>query len=209
MKDLVAFVRDHTALARPSLVPEFELHLATEVTPLWHATQAWLDGEKVEPPFWAFAWAGGQALARFVLYRPEAERGKRVLDFACGGGIVALAAARAGALSVLAADVDALAITAAQLNAAHNACTVKTDSSDWIGRDLSGFDIVLAGDIFYDRQMAERCLAWLSESPGLVLVGDPKRTYAPARAERLASYDVPTSIDLEGVSERQTEILRL
>ena len=119
------------------------------------ATQEWLDAHNLEPPFWAFAWAGGQGLARYVLDHPECVRGKRVLDFACGGGIVGIAAMKAGAAHVLAVDIDALAICAAQLNAAHNGVSIDTDGEDWIGRSLADFDIVLAGDIFYDRGMVE------------------------------------------------------
>lgn len=208
MNGKVGFIRAHAALAHPPLVPEFELYLATEVTALWHATQAWLDREQVEPPFWAFAWAGGQGLARYVLDHPECVRGLRVLDFACGGGIVALAAARAGAAHVFAVDIDPLAVCAAQLNATHNGLSIETDASEWIGRELSRFDVVLAGDIFYDRAMVARCEPWLRASGCTVLVGDPGRIYAPAAAVALATYAVPTAIDLEGVAQRETSVMR-
>jgi predicted nicotinamide N-methyase len=201
------FIRAHTALARPPLVPELELHLATEVTSLWYATQAWLDREQVEPPFWAFAWAGGQGLARYVLDHPEVVRGRRVLDFACGGGIVALAAAQAGAARVVAADIDPLAIIATQLNATHHRLVIETDTSDWVGRDLPDFDVILAGDVFYDRAMVARVEPWLRASGREVLVGDPGRIYAPKDAVRLAQYAVPTSLELEGVAHRETSIL--
>lgn len=204
-----AFIRAHTALARPPLVPELELHLATQVTPLWHATQAWLDREQVEPPFWAFAWAGGQALARYVLDNPESVRGKRVLDFACGGGVVGIAALQAGARSVLSVDIDRLALAAAELNAAHNGVKCATNGDDWVGRSLSDFDLVLAGDIFYDRGMVERCEPWLRASRCTVIAGDPGRIYVPTDVCELATYEVPTELELEGVSSRRTAVLSL
>ena len=152
--DRAAFIRANTRVLPVPHAPEIRLHLADEATELWHKTEEELGRLGLPPPFWAFAWAGGQALARYLLDRPEVVHGRRVLDFASGSGLVAIAAARAGAASVEASDIDAFAIAAIGLNAALNGVRVEARAADLIGHD-EGFDAVLAGDIFYDRDIAE------------------------------------------------------
>ena len=146
MSDPAAFIRAQTALGAPSIVPEIRLHLANEVTPLWRATEATLSERNVPPPYWAFAWPGGQALARHVIDHPAIVRGRRVLDFAAGSGVVAIAAARAGAAGVTAADTDPFAATAIALNAAANGVAIAVETGDLIDRP-SAWDVVLAGDV--------------------------------------------------------------
>ena len=198
--DRAAFIRANTRLLPVPHAPEIRLHLADEATELWHKTEEELGRIGLPPPFWAFAWAGGQALARYLLDRPEVVRGKRVLDFASGSGLVAIAAARAGAARVEASDIDAFAIAAIGLNAALNGVPVEARAADLIGRD-EGFDAVLAGDIFYDRDIAEPVTDWLSglaRRGATVLIGDPGRSYlAKDRLERLATYEVPVTRALE------------
>lgn len=211
--DRPAFIRAHTAIASPPLLPELRLHLATEITPLWLATEAWLERTGLPPPFWAFAWAGGQALARHVLDRPETVRGRRVLDFATGSGLVALAAAKAGAASVTAAEIDPFALEALALNAALNGLAVEGTCADLIGRPLPGVDVLLAGDICYERPFAERAMAWfrsLSAAGTTVLLGDPGRSYLPGEGlEAVATYAVPTTRELEDREVRETTVWRV
>ncbi|MFO1059002.1 MAG: 50S ribosomal protein L11 methyltransferase [Dongiaceae bacterium] len=207
-----AFVRAQTALDAPPLVPEIRLHLATEVTPLWQATEATLQATGLAPPYWAFAWPGGQALARHLLDRPALVAGRRVLDFAAGSGLAAIAAARAGATSAEAAEIDPLACAAIALNAAANGVAVACGAEDLVGSP-SRWDVVLAGDVCYERPMAGRVAAWLRQLAGagaLVLMGDPGRTYLPASglAEQ-ARYRVPTSRELEDRTERETVVWRV
>jgi predicted nicotinamide N-methyase len=207
-----AFVRGQTVLATAALVPEIRLHLATEVTPLWRATEAALAARDVPPPYWAFAWPGGQALARYVLDHPETARGKRVLDFAAGSGLAAIAAARARAATVTAADTDAHAAAAIVLNAAANAAPIDILTADPIGRP-SAWDVVLAGDVCYEQPMADRTLAWLrmlAAGGTDVLLGDPGRTYRPQDGlAELARYQVPTSLELETRTMCDTAVWRL
>jgi predicted nicotinamide N-methyase len=199
--DVVRFIRGNTALAAPPLLPEIRLHLATEVTPLWQATETLLARHGVPPPFWAFAWAGGQALARYLLDRPELVTGRCVLDFGSGSGLVAIAAAKAGAADVLAAEIDPFAAAAIGLNAAANGVAVTVHERDIVGVDDWPADIVAAGDICYERPMSERVVPWLRRLAGggrLVLLGDPGRTYLPKDGlVELARYAVPTSRELE------------
>lgn len=178
------FLETHTVLAPVPLVPEIAVRVASEVTPLWQATEAWLACRGIEPPFWAFPWAGGQALARYILDAPETVRGLRVLDFACGSGLVGLAAVRSGAASVASVDTDPLAAVAATMNAESASAALHVHVGDWVGRDLrgEGFDVLLAGDVFYDATAAPRFVAWfreLAKSGVRVLAGDPGRTYVP------------------------------
>jgi predicted nicotinamide N-methyase len=206
-----SFIRAQTVVASPPLVPEIALHLATEITPLWQATEARLEREGIEPPYWAFAWAGGQALARHLLDRPETVAGKRVLDFGAGSGLVALAAARAGAI-VEAAELDAMAVSAIRLNAALNGLNVSVAAGDIIGRD-DGWDVVLAGDMFYERKLAAAALPWLrslTARGALVLLGDPGRAYLPdGGLVEIARYDVPTTRELEDREMREGRIWQL
>ena len=203
------FISANAALATPPLVPEVRLYLATEVAPLWRATEEELAEFGVPPPYWAFAWAGGQALARHVLDNPHLVAGKRVLDIGAGSGLVAIAAAKAGAASVLASDIDSFSCAAVRLNAAANQCAVAVTQEDLIGTNR-GWDVILVGDLFYERPLAEGLLAWLAPLGVPALLGDPGRNYFPKeQVERLATYTVPTSRDLEDRAIRETGVYRL
>jgi predicted nicotinamide N-methyase len=208
-----AFVRANTALVSPPLLPEIKLHLATEVTPLWLATEATLEQSGLPPPYWAFAWVGGQALARHLLDNPALARGRSVLDFAAGSGVAGIAAARAGALSVAASELDGLALAALALNARANAVTLELIAEDVTGGDGRGWDLVLAGDVCYERPMAERATAWLGRlaRAGVdVLLADPGRAYLPKTGlSEIARYIVPTSRDLEDRDSREAVVYRL
>ncbi len=203
------FITANAALMPPPLVPEIQLYLATEVVPLWRATEEELEKMGVPPPYWAFAWAGGQALARYILDHPETVAGKRVLDIGSGSGVVAIAAAKAGAASVLAADIDAFSIAAIRLNAVANGATIAVTQDDLIGAE-GDWDVILVGDLFYERPLAERLLGWLKILDRPALLGDPGRSYFPKdRTERLALYNVQTSRDLEDRDIRETGVYRM
>jgi len=210
--DPAGFVRQQTELAAPPLVPEIRLYLASAVTPLWRATEATLAAREVPPPYWAFAWPGGQALARYVLDNPVIVRGRRVLDFAAGSGLVGIAAAEAGAASMTAADIDRIAVAAIALNAEANGVHLDVLHGDPIDRP-SAWDVVLAGDVCYEQPMAGRATAWLRRLAATgteVLLGDPGRSYRPADGlVELARYRVPTSLDLETRTECETVVWRL
>jgi predicted nicotinamide N-methyase len=211
VKDPAAFIRANTELLRPPLVPEVVLHLATEIVPIWRKTEEELAAEGVPPPFWAFAWAGGQALARWVLDNPETVRAKRVLDFATGSGVSAIAAMKAGAREVVANEVDAFAIAATTLNAEANGVALSCAHEDLIGRD-DGWDTVLAGDVCYEREMSAKVFDWLKALAlrgALVLVGDPGRNYLPKGMTELAVYDVKTTRELEDREIRRTKVWRV
>ncbi len=206
-----AFIAAHTAVASPPLVPEIRLHLATAITPIWQATEAWLARSGVEPPFWAFAWPGGQALARHVLDHPQAVAGRHVLDFAAGGGIAAIACARAGAASVQAAEIDPMAIEAIGLNAALNAVAVQPVAADLVGAPPR-WDLILCGDVCYEAPMTRHILPWLRRMAAAseVWIADPGRAYLPAAGLGLiGGYDVPTSLELEDRELRPTRLYRL
>ncbi|HEY3450216.1 MAG TPA: 50S ribosomal protein L11 methyltransferase [Myxococcales bacterium] len=207
-----SLVLAHTVVARPPLVPELSLRLVTEACPLWRATEADLEKLGLPEPFWAFAWPGGQALARHVIDHPELARARRVLDFGSGCAVEAIAAARAGAACVLAADIDPLACEAASLNAALNGVALETTCRDLVGLD-EGWDLVLVGDMFYEAALAERLADWLSRLAArgaTVLVGDPNRGFFDAaRAERLAEYDAPADVDVAGRYRRATAVFRI
>ena len=212
MSDPAAFVRANTRLVAPPLVPEIELHLATEVLPLWRLTEEELAQQGVPPPYWAFAWAGGQALARYLLDNPDLVRGAAVLDFGAGSGLVAIAAVLCGA-SALAADIDIFATAATALNAAANGCEgLETTNDDLIGGDI-GWDVILVGDMCYERPLAERLIAWLQRAAAAgktVLLGDPGRSYFPKSGlEKLIGYGVAVSRDLEDREIRDTGVYRL
>ncbi len=205
------FVLANTRLLAPPLVPELKLWLADEAVPIWRKTEEELGAMGLPPPFWAFAWAGGQALARYVLDHPHLVRGKRVLDFASGSGLVAIAAARAGAASVEASDVDAFAVAAIEANAAENGVAVKARLADLTGAD-EGWDVALAGDVAYEKDLAAAATDWLEGLAlrgATVLVGDPRRTYlALDRLESVAEYRVPVTRELEDSEIKRTGVYR-
>jgi predicted nicotinamide N-methyase len=206
------FITENTALIAPPLVPELRLHLAVEVMPLWRKTEEELEALGVPPPYWAFAWAGGQALARFILDHPDEVAGRSVLDFGSGSGLVAIAAAKSGARSVCAADIDQHAAAAIALNATANDAVVDLTTEDVIG-SCESWDVILCGDMCYERPLAERLLEWLHERAAAgvhVLLGDPGRSYFPkSGVEKLATYSVQTTRDLEDSEIRQTSVYRL
>ncbi|MCO5089680.1 methyltransferase [Bosea sp. (in: a-proteobacteria)] len=210
--DRGAFIRAQTRLLPVPHAPEISLHVAEEATELWQKTEEELAVIGLPPPFWAFAWAGGQALARHLIDNPGIVAGRRVLDFASGSGLVAIAAAKAGAASVEACDIDAFAVAAIGINAAANAVAVTPRSEDLIGRD-EGWDVVCAGDVCYEREMAERVVDWLSgltARGAAVLIGDPGRSYLPkARLEAIATYEVPVTRALEDAEIKRSSVWRL
>jgi predicted nicotinamide N-methyase len=210
--DYESFIRANTAIAAPPLCPEIRLHLATEITPLWHATEAALEKSQLPPPYWAFAWAGGQALARHIIDHPELVAGKSALDIGAGCGLIAIAAARAGA-RVTAAELDPFACAAIAMNAALNRVSLAIETSDLLARPPASWQAALAGDMCYERPLAGRLVPWLrllAENGALVLLGDPGRAYLPKRGlEQVARHDVPTSLELEDKTSRDTVVWRL
>ena len=206
-----AFIRAETRLRPVPLVPEVSLHVADEAVPIWHRTEEELGELGLPPPFWAFAWAGGQALARHVLDHPQTVRGRRVLDFASGSGLVGIAAMKAEAVSVTCADIDPFAVAAIALNGEANGVVLSPTQDDLIGRD-DGWDTVLAGDIAYERDLAEKVFSWLLALAGrgaTVLIGDPGRTYLPKdRLVKLAEYSVPVTRELEDMEIKRTAVWR-
>jgi predicted nicotinamide N-methyase len=207
--DKANFIRAHTRLLAVPHAPEIQLYLADEATALWEKTEEELGEIGLPPPFWAFAWAGGQALARYVLDHPELVRGKRVLDFASGSGLVAVAAAMAGAAKVEASDIDEFAGAAIALNAEANGVHVAVHAGDIAGEDR-GWDIVLAGDVSYERDMAERVTDWLAALAlrgARVLIGDPGRTYlARERLDPIAEYCIAVTRELEDIEIKRTQV---
>jgi predicted nicotinamide N-methyase len=209
---LARFVREQTILAAPPLVPELRLHLASTVTPLWHATEETLATRGLDPPYWAFAWPGGQAIARHLLDHPALVRGRNVLDFAAGSGVAGIAAARAGAAAVTASELDRFACTAIAINAQANAVALTIAAADLTGQPGMRWDVILAGDVCYERPMAERVFAWLAAQAlrgTLVLLGDPGRAYLPPGLAEIARYPVPTTREVEGCEERITRVFCL
>jgi predicted nicotinamide N-methyase len=211
IEDPVAFIRGQTCLLPVPHAPEIRIHAAEEATALWQKTEDELGAIGLPPPFWAFAWAGGQALARYLLDHPGAVRRKRVLDFASGSGLVAIAAAMAGASHVEAADIDTFAIAAIGLNARENGVAISAREADLVGHD-EGWDAVLAGDICYEHDLARRVTAWLSALAGrgaAVLIGDPGRSYLPKdRLEPVATYQIPVTRSLEDSEIKRTSVWR-
>lgn len=206
-----AFVRAQTAIGCAGLVPEISLHLASEITPIWQATEQWLDLHNAEPPFWAFAWPGGQALARHVLDHPSLVAGRRVLDFAAGGGIAAIACAMAGASAVEAAEIDPLAHTAITLNAALNGVSIAMPDADVVG-SACRWDLILCGDVCYEAPMTGYIMPWLRAMArdAEVWLADPGRAYLPREGLRgFANYRVPTSLELEDRTERDVTLYGL
>lgn len=205
------FVLENTDLVSPPHVPEIRLHLASEAHDLWLKTEEDLQEIGLQPPYWAFAWAGGQGLARYILDHPETVAGKRVMDFASGSGLVAIAARLAGAADVLAADIDPWAASAIALNAAANDVEIRSTAEDQIGKAVEA-DVILAGDVFYDREFAAALIPWLTRLAGegkLVLVGDPGRSYFPKDGlESLAVYQVRVTRALEDSEMKNTTVWR-
>ena len=200
-----AFIREHTSARATEFVLEVVLRVAEDVTPLWELTGA------SEPPFWAFPWAGGQGVARYVLDNPQVVAGKRVFDLASGSGLVAIAAALAGATKVTACDIDEMALVAVGINAAANGVCITPLAADVLETTVDA-DVVLAGDVFYDKDMAAAVLPFLrraAQASALVLVGDPSRPYLPKDLfELVATYEVPVPKSLEGVAVLPTSVWR-
>ena len=194
-------------------MPEICLHLATEVTPLWQATELFLDENNIPPPYWAFAWVGGQALTRHVFDNPELVRGKRVLDFAAGSGMTAIAAAMMGATQVEAAEIDPVAIIAIGLNAKANNVRVSLCLGNVLEQTDCPWDVVLAGDVCYERPMAEAVFAWLrrcAASGAAVLMADPGRNYLPTTGlMTVGRHTVPCSTELETSSSRAVAVYKI
>lgn len=208
-----AFIIANTRLQAPPHTPELTLHLADEVTPIWRMTEEALEEIGLPPPFWAFAWAGGQALARYILDNPSEVAGKRVIDFASGSGIVAIAAMKAGAARVLAADIDGYCAQAISLNALANGVEVDFTDRDLLDQEGPEAEVILAGDICYEKPLAERVMAWLGAhhaTGARVLIGDPGRSYFPkVGLTRLAEYQVATTRELEDREVKKTAVWTL
>jgi len=211
-RDPAEFVRAHVHPHPVALVPEVTLHQADDPIGLWELNEGEYHSEQ-PPPFWAFAWAGGQALARYVLDQPHLVSGRRVLDLAAGSGLVAIAAARAGAAHVRAVEVDPLAVAAIELNAATNGVTVSVELADILDGDAAGAEVVLAGDVFYSQAMADRVFGFLrraARAGALVLVGDPGRAFVPRdRMTALTTMDVAVPEALESMTVKHTTIYQL
>lgn len=206
---MIGFIRTHTRLAKPPLVPELSLHLITPDCPLWRCGEAELEALGLPPPYWAFAWPGGQALARHLLDHPDLVRHQHVLDLGAGCGIEALAASLVGARSTLAADIDPYAEVACRLNAQHNGLELQTTTADVIGQD-GPWDVILVGDLFYDAALAGRLRPWLTRmaSRGTkVLLGDPYRGYLEGFSlHEHAQLLAPSDVDVEGAHPKWTAI---
>jgi predicted nicotinamide N-methyase len=217
MRDPAAFIAEHTNLMFPPLVPEIRLHLAEESVPIWQKSEDELGEINVAPPFWAFAWAGGQALARYILDNRALFVGQRVLDLGTGSGLTAIAAKLAGAGHVVANDVDELALASVGLNAKANGVEIEISGEDLLmGAELgssAGFDVILVGDLFYERQLADRVVALLdlaARGGALVLVGDPQRSYFPTgKFTQAAEYEVAVTRELEDALIKRTAVWRL
>lgn len=212
-RDWSAFIRDNTRLLAPPLVPELHLHLAEESLPIWRRTEEELGEMNVPPPFWAFAWAGGQALARHLLDEPALVAGRHVLDLGTGSGLTAIAAMKAGAATVLAADIDLVSLEAAKLNAAANGVAVSVTADDLLTAEPGEFGAILVGDLFYERELADRVLAFIERAASrgaIALIGDPGRSYFPrGRFVQLAEYRVPVTRELEDAEIKRTAVWRL
>jgi predicted nicotinamide N-methyase len=205
------FILDNTSVMAPPHVPEIRLHLADEAHALWLKTEEELEEIGLPPPFWAFAWAGGQGLARYILDNPEGVAGKRIVDFASGSGLVAIAAQKAGAKGVLAVDIDPWTATAVRLNSRLNDVEVTHSGEDIVDTAIEA-DVLLAGDVFYDKGFADRLIPWfetLVKADVTVIVGDPGRSYCPRdRMQALATYQVPVTRALEDAEVKKTTVWR-
>jgi predicted nicotinamide N-methyase len=204
-------IREHTHATTLAFVPEVQLYLADMLVPLWQATE-WRAAAPQPPPFWAFAWPGSLALSRYLFDAPQVVAGKRVLDFGSGSGLAAIAAARCGAANVIAFDVDPLATAAQRLNATLNGVTVSIRTGDPTTESCD-VDVILAGDVCYEREAAEATLTWLRQQVAKgaqVLMADPGRHYAPTEnLELLQTYDVPVLRELESMDSKRTRLWRL
>ena len=211
--DPAAFVVANTTVLSPPLLPEIKLHLAEESLAIWAKTEAELGASGLPPPYWAFAWAGGQALGRYLLDTPGVIAGKRVLDLAAGCGVGGIAAMRAGAAAAVCNDIDDFAGAAMALNAALNAVALTIQLKDLLSGEPATADIVLVGDVFYEKPLAARALAWLIASQmagALILAGDPQRSYFPkSEFEYISEYLVPVSRELEDTEIKRTSVWRL
>ena len=211
--DPEAFIRANTQLHEPPLIPEVKLWLASEIVPIWQMTEEELQENGLPPPFWAFAWAGGQALSRYILDHPEVVRGKRVLDFGSGSGLIGIAAMKAGAASVLAADIDPFAAAAIRLNAEVNNVSLLETTDNLVGSDNRGWDVILIGDMCYERPLAESIEIWvrsLVAEGAEAFIGDPGRTYLPKSGlEKVISYAVMTTRELEDTDVRNTSVWKI
>jgi predicted nicotinamide N-methyase len=213
MIDRSGFILANTRLLAPPLVPEIRLHLAEESLPIWRKTEEELGEMGLPPPYWAFAWAGGQALARYILDNGDHVRGRAVIDIGAGSGLSAIAAAKVGAVRTEASDIDAIAVAAIGLNAAANGVAVVATSDDWLAALPPPADIVLVGDLFYERPLAERVMTFVQAAAtrgSLVLVGDPRRNYFPTDAfTAVAQYEVPVTRELEDAEIKRAAVWRL
>jgi predicted nicotinamide N-methyase len=213
LSDRRGFILANTRLQSPPHTPELRLHLADEVTPIWRLTEEELGELGLPPPFWAFAWAGGQALARYLLDHPAEVVGRRVVDFATGSGIVAIAAMKAGAARALVADIDPFCAAAVALNSEANGVSVAFTDANLLEAPPPAADLILAADIFYEKPMAEAAMAWLAQAHAAgarVLVGDPGRSYFPKSGlTHLAEYRVPTTRELEDAEIKRTSVWAL
>ena len=210
ISDPTAFILANTRLQVVPHAPEISLWLADEITPIWKLTEEELGELGLPPPFWAFAWAGGQALARWLLDHPEQVAGRRVVDFATGSGLVAIAAMKAGAASALGADIDPFCGAAVTLNAKANEVPVDFTDADLLDQPPPAADLICAGDVCYEQPMAGRVLDWLHQAKrqgSTVLIGDPGRTYFPRTGlTLLAEYQVPTTRELEDYEIKRTAV---
>jgi len=210
--DRTAFIHANTRAVRPPCIPELVLNMAEDSLALWRMTEEELGRHGMPPPFWAFAWAGGQALARHLLDNPILVAGRTVLDVAAGSGLLAIAAMRAGAASARAVDLDPFSAAAVRLNAALNGVEISAETADALSTPPQE-ETILVGDLFYDRDIAAQLLPWLREAAGrgrTVLVGDPGRAYLPKSAlEKVAEFAVPVSRDLEDQDVKHTGVWRL
>jgi predicted nicotinamide N-methyase len=213
MIDRSAFILANTRLMTPPLVPEIRLHLAEESLPIWRKTEEELGEMGLPPPYWAFAWAGGQALARYVLDHGDRIEGRTVIDIGAGSGLSAIAAAKVGASRVDASDIDAIAVAAMGLNATANDVSIMATTDDWLGDAPPAADVVLVGDLFYERPLAERVMAFVQAAAArgsLVLVGDPRRNYFPTDAlVPVAQFEVPVTRELEDAEIKRAAVWQL
>ncbi len=203
-----AFILENTRLQHPPHTPELSLYLADEITPIWRMTEEALEEIGLPPPFWAFAWAGGQAVARYILDNPQIVMSKRVIDFASGSGIVGIAAMQAGASHVLAADIDSFCGAALSLNARANGVEVAYTDANLLDAEDVDAEVILAGDICYEKPMTDQVMAWLTtarDRGATVLIGDPGRSYFPKSGlTKLAEYQVTTTREIEDMAVKKT-----